>query len=130
MKKLISFIGLIGLFGCASSGGPMLYPNIHYKQVGEEQAKVDVAFCDDQSENYIDSYSERYLAADDDDYIIEGGIERTVAGAFSGNVGRGSYMADVIGNGKKIEEDRRISIRQRFVNRCLNEKGYQVIGWN
>jgi hypothetical protein len=43
MKQVIVIAVLLLLAGCATR--PVLYPNAHLKQVGEEQAQRDIAEC-------------------------------------------------------------------------------------
>jgi hypothetical protein len=55
-----------------------------------------------------------------------------VGGLFTGNVGGGLVRGGAIGaaGGGAAGALSPDQVKQRFVNQCLTEKGYQVIGWD
>lgn len=112
MKKyLVLLIGMI-LAGCASS--PVLYPNAHLKQVGQEQAQRDIDDCRRQADAYVKSAAAKTMAKD------------TALGGAGGAVVGGAAAGLVTG---AIKASRPSPIYKTFVNRCLTNKGYDPIGW-
>ncbi len=123
------------LAGCASQR-PVLYPNAKYKQVGDAVARQDVDDCIRLAEQAGASHGggERAVRSGATGAAV-GGVTGAVAGAIGGRnvldsaasgaavggAGAGTYGA--IQSGKPGE------IHRNFVQRCLRERGYDVIGW-
>ena len=53
--KTIFIVSIMAVFlaGCAST--PQLYPNAKLKDGGKEQAKVDIAICTKNADDYLES---------------------------------------------------------------------------
>jgi predicted small lipoprotein YifL len=45
IQTMLAGIVMLGITGC-SHQGPVLYPNGHFKSVGQEQAQRDIGECD------------------------------------------------------------------------------------
>ena len=105
-------IGLIflGLSACSSTG-PVLYPNDHLRAVGKEASERDVEAC-------------RQLA--------ESAGAREGSGAM-GQVATSTAVGAVLGLLRGIIYTARPAQPNQaytnFVYRCLQEKGYEVTGW-
>jgi outer membrane lipoprotein SlyB len=132
MKKyLVLLIGMI-LAGCAS--GPVLYPNAHLKQVGQEQAQRDIDDCRRQADAYVKSAAAKTMAKDTAlggaGGAVVGGAIGAVTGSFGKGVGVGAAGGAAAGlvTGA-IKASRPSPIYKTFVNRCLTNKGYDPIGW-
>ena len=125
----------VGVAGCASTQSPVLYPNAHLQQVGEEQAERDIAACRDLAGRNVPSAAGKEVAKDTGVGAVGGAAVGAVAGAVSGHgAGRGAAIGAatggtagaVHGTAKQVEPS---PVYKNFVNRCLREKGYEVIGW-
>lgn len=133
LNKVAISILLISLTSCATQR-PVLYPNNHLKEVGEDQAKQDIADCLRQAENYAKTHPEAQIA----ESTIKGGVTGAVVGgavgAVTGNLGRG-LGAGAAGGAAwgfmrgLFKSSTPSPVHKEFVNRCLREKGYEPIGW-
>ncbi len=129
MTSLVLVVAL-GVVGCASTQSPVLYPNAHRQQVGQEQAERDIAACRELASQNVPSAAGKEIGKD-----TAVGAVGAVAGAVSGHgAGRGAAIGAATGGtagavhgaAKQVEPS---PVYKNFVNRCLREKGYEVIGW-
>jgi uncharacterized membrane protein len=131
MKNFILFpIILVILTSCASK--PKLYPNEKYKSVGKEAAAKDVNKCMADAEKFLESNKGKQVAKGAGGGAAVGAAMGAVWGAFSGNAAQGAMRGGAIGaaggaTGAALTPDQ---IKHNYVNQCLGEKGYQVIGWD
>jgi uncharacterized protein YcfJ len=121
--------------GCASTPEPVLYPNNHLKQVGNQLAQRDIAECKQLAlssgfNEHKDSEVGRKAAGGAAIGGTAGGayglvsgnaVERGLAGAAAG-----AAVGTVRGSMQSSETS---PIFKNFVNRCLRDRGYEVIGW-
>src|SRR5213079_2139602 len=116
--------GLLALGGCASSQSPVLYPNAKLKQVGREQASRDIEECRKLADDYVQSTAAKDVAKG----AAVGGAAGAAIGAVGGAVGAatGATAGAVHGAAKQTEPS---PVYKRYVDRCLGERGYEVIGW-
>jgi outer membrane lipoprotein SlyB len=131
---LVITVGLMmGLSGCAS--GPVLYPNAYLQKVGEAQAHQEIAECEALAEQYVKS-DEGIAAAKSTAVGAAGGaVVGGAVGAVTGNLGRGVGIGAASGAATGlvhgiIKASEPSPIYKNFVTRCLQEKGYDVIGWD
>lgn len=121
---------LIFLGSCASK--PQLYPNEKLKQSGKAAAQSEVDHCMAEADDYLKSSKGKQVAKGAGSGAAIGAAIGTVAGLFTGNIGRGLLRGSAMGaaggavNGGLSPDQ----IKQRYVNQCLSDKGYQVIGWD
>ncbi|MBK8072239.1 MAG: glycine zipper family protein [Ramlibacter sp.] len=134
------------LAGCASTGPnspsaqPVLYPNAHYNRVGDVQAKGEVSSC-------IVKATQAGLTPDEKNNAVarsagQGaatvGVGTAVGAAVSGHGLGGTVRAGVAGAAiggsmgavSGAFQDRPNAVYRQFVQRCLADKGFDVIGWN
>ncbi|MFZ4712184.1 MAG: cell envelope biogenesis protein OmpA [Bacteriovoracaceae bacterium] len=125
-----SLLLLTFLSGCASK--PRLYPNSHFKQVGKEKANEDIKYCMKESDEYLESSKGKKIAKGAGAGAIIGGAMGAVGGIFTGNIGRGALVGGAIGGagGAAAGSLSPDEIKHRYVNTCLSEKGYKVLGWD
>lgn len=123
------------LAGCARTQSPVLYPNAHLQQVGQEQANRDIEACRELASQNVPSAAGKEIAKDAAAGATGGVAVGAVAGAVTGHgAGRGAAVGAatggtagaVHGTAKQVEPSH---VYKNFVNRCLREKGYEVIGW-
>jgi outer membrane lipoprotein SlyB len=139
---VVVFAILALLPACASSSGrgwqnkrPQLYPNAHYREVGPETAQYDVAQCMSQADYGAPQRDTTKDAAVNTVGGAAGGAALgAIAGAISGNAGTGAATGAAVGAtagvGKTIYDSRKPSESyQGYVEACLRERGYEVIGW-
>jgi outer membrane lipoprotein SlyB len=119
---------------CACSAKPVLYPNDAYRQAGKEAAQEQVKQCEAMADDYVKSDAGKKLAAQ----TVEGGAVGAAAGAVTGavfgNLGRGALSGGVagasIGLVRGLFRAKQPSpVRRAFVDRCLHDRGYDVVGW-
>lgn len=129
LMMLIAFIT-----GCAAKR-PVLYPNELYRSVGAEKAEQEITSCLKLAE---DANAQGHLAdevaAKTGKSALIGGATGAVVGAIGGSALRGSLIGAAAGgtvalvsSAMKGPEDS--PVFRRFVEICLYEKGYQVLGW-
>jgi Glycine-zipper domain len=133
-------IALLVLTAC-SSAHPVLYPNAHLQSVGKETAEQDIEGCKQLAESAgaeEGSGTGRRVATNT---VVGGGIgaaSGAVGGAIVGSAGTGSMVGAASGAvwgllsglfnaGTGTSQPNQAYTN--FVNRCLQEKGYEVTGW-
>ena len=131
------FLSLLLLAACSGTRRPVLFPDAHYLSVGDAAARADVDDC--------------MRLADEFGAPVAGGEEiarDTLAGAAIGGAAAAAWGAvrndHDVGNRAAAGAAAggaaglvRGSLRagtpsgtyKNFVNRCLGERGYDVIGW-
>jgi uncharacterized protein YcfJ len=127
--KLILLMSII-LMGCASK--PKLYPNEKLKTEGKEVAESDIKQCMKDAEAYLESSKGKQVAKGAGAGAAIGAAMGAVTGLFTGNLGgsiarSGAVGAAAGGTAGAISPD---ELKRRYVNQCLADKGYQVIGWD
>ncbi|MBV8187487.1 MAG: cell envelope biogenesis protein OmpA [Alphaproteobacteria bacterium] len=122
------------LGGCASSERPVLYPNAHLQSVGDAVAQRDIDQCLQLADN---SGLPRA-----NNQVLRHGAEGTAVGAAAGsagslvsggNVGAGAVTGAAIGAAAgavhgAFRNDANPTYRN-FAQHCLQDRGYDVIGW-
>jgi hypothetical protein len=128
---------------CARSQKPVLYPNAKVQEVGREQAERDVEDCRRLAGEYVDDSAAKEIGKDAAVGGATGAATGAAGGAVHGAISRrgagsgaatgaavgaaaGATAGAVRGAVKKTEPS---PIYKAFVNRCLAERGYQVLGW-
>ncbi|MDJ0830913.1 MAG: cell envelope biogenesis protein OmpA [Desulfobacterales bacterium] len=114
---------------------PVLYPNYHLQQVGQSVAQADIDDCIQKARNYgaQEKTGER-IAKKTAEGAAVGGAAGGAAGAVAGRSGR-SAAAGAAGAGagtltrEVIRSGDPDPIFRRFVEKCLQKKGYETIGW-
>ena len=132
MKKILLVISILSLAGCAT--GPVLYPNPHLRAVGEAQAQKDIAECKALADDYVKSDAGIAAAKDTAVGAAGGAVIGGAAGAVTRNLGRGIGVGAAVGGASGlvqgiIKGSEPSPLYKNFVNKCLQDKGYDVIGW-
>ena len=138
MHKLI-ILALTGVFlvACATSA-PVIYQNKTTTQVGEAQVQSDIDACVAEAESKgLDPThgpgSE--VAKDTVRGGAVGGATGAVTGAIAGNAGSGAKYGAAAGATAGLlrglfKDSKPNSVYRRYVERCLVDLGYDVVGWN
>ena len=132
---LVTFVIALALTGCAAQR-PVLYPNAKLKQVGEPAARRDVDDCIRQAEDFGARHGGAERAARQGGAgAAVGGVTGAVAGAVGrGNVGERAVQGAAVGGAAAgthgaIHSDQPGDLHRNFVQRCLRDRGYEMIGW-
>ena len=132
--KVFTLICLLLLVAC-SQKRPVLYPNYHLQQVGDEAAQTEIDDCIRLAKEYdASSSSSGKVAKSTAGGGAVGAAGGAATGAVLGSVGRGAAAGAaggaavglVRGLFRSREPD---PVFRRFVEKCLREKGYEPIGW-
>ena len=129
MTKILTLFALFSFASCASR--PQLYPNAKLKTVGKQAAKKDIDRCMAEAEDYVESSKGKKIAKGAGAGAAIGAAMGAVGGMFTGNMGGGLVRGGAIGaaGGGVAGALSPDEIKKRFVNQCLADKGYQVLGW-
>jgi hypothetical protein len=132
--------GLLVLTAC-STAQPILYPNGHMQSVGKEVAENDIETCRELATSAGAEEGSGKAGRVATGTVVGGGVGAAagaVGGAISGAVGRGSMIGAATGAVWGLLTGLYYAIAgpsqpnqayTNFVNRCLQEKGYEVTGW-
>jgi hypothetical protein len=137
----LSIVGGSLLFAACSTAQPILYPNTHMQSVGKEIAAQDIEACRKLAESAGAEEGTGKAGRVATGTVVGGGIGAAagaVGGAISGGVGRGSMIGAATGAVWGLLTSLYHAVAgpsqpnqayTSFVNRCLQEKGYEVTGW-
>lgn len=140
MRCLFLVLALGLALGCASPR-PVLYPNQKLESVGHEVAEVEIEECilvaeDAGASSGADRATD--LAKDTAERAGAGAAAGAVGGAIRGGAGIGAAIGAAtaatwgfVRGGLRwlFGRDEPDTLERRFVDRCLRERGYDVIGW-
>ena len=122
--------------GCATPE-PILYPNATLESNGQEQADRDTDLCAQLAEKYEASSnrSGEIAGSAAEDAAVGGAAGAAGSAVWNGDVGRGAATGAAAGVAGglvrgifRTRRDPDPAYRQ-FMERCLSDKGYEVIGW-
>ena len=132
---------LVALSACGAAR-PVLYPNQHMKAVGNATADQDISGCMAEADSYLASggaTEQKAKNAAKGTAIggATGAATGAVGGAIAGNAGQGAAIgaatgatAGLLGSLFGVFGDSGPDpTYQRYVERCLQERGYEPIGW-
>lgn len=120
--------------GCAGKK-PVLYPNRTLVSAGQELARDDVERCVQSAEDYgMDTRRGERVAERTVERGAMGGAAGAAGGAVLGNAATGAATGAAAGAAagfvrgifRSREPD---PLHKRYVEICLRNEGYQVIGW-
>ncbi len=129
------------LLAACSSAHPVLYPNAHLQSVGKEAADQDIQDCKQLAESAGAEEGSGQAGRVATNTVVGGGIgaaSGAVGGAIVGSAGTGSLVGAASGavwgllSGLFYAATGSSQPNQaytNFVNRCLQDKGYEVTGW-
>ena len=139
MRMRTASILCTAVLSSACSANPILYPNAHLQSVGKETAEQDIDACKEAAETAgadEGSGAAGRVATSTGVGAGVGAASGAVGGAISGAAGQGSLIGAASGAvwglltglfsaGSSQPSQAFIG----YVNRCLQEKGYEVTGW-
>ncbi len=135
-RIFLTLVMALVMAGCGSTR-PVLYPDEHYKTVGSEAADRDIAACMELAESSgasSDSSDAGQAAASTAGSAAAGAASGAVGGAVVGAAGSGSAIGAASGATTGLlqwlfSKPARSPVFMNFVNKCLQDRGYQTIGW-
>ena len=130
----IAALALLFVAGCATNQKPVLYPNAHLKNVGDATAQRDIHVCIESAENSGVSKSNNQVVKSGAQGAAVGGATAAVGTLIrGGSVIQGAAAgAAVGGTAGAVHGAFRNDVNptyKNFVQRCLHDRGYDVIGW-
>ncbi len=137
VRRPLSAIGLLLLLAACAEPRPVLYPNAHYNAAGPDRIESDVRVCRDMAEAAGASGGgdrTAQVAAETATGAAVGGASGAAVGAITGSPGQGAAIgaagAATAGFVRALLRQPQPSQAYRnFTNRCLAERGYDVVGW-
>ena len=123
-------VSLLIISSCASR--PKLYPNETLKAKGKDASEADIDQCMKDAKTYLDSSEGKKIVKSAGFGAAVGGAMGAVAGMFYGDVTGGAARGAAMGGAGgavsgSLSPDQ---VKHRYVNQCLADKGYNVIGWD
>ena len=133
-RAAVATVALALGLGCAAPQ-PVLYPNPHLEQVGVAQSKRDIAACESLAAEYVknpgavEQAAKRGAAG-----AATGAVLGAIGGAIGDGAGRGAAIGSAVGGVGGVlsalaKSDQPSPTEVNFVNHCLQERGYRVVGW-
>ncbi|RZJ25935.1 MAG: glycine zipper family protein [Haliea sp.] len=146
-RVCIAVLLLGSLAGCASTGAnspsarPVLYPNAALNRVGDAQGRAEADSCMARaaSAGLTPDEKNNAVARGAGVGAATGAVVSAVGALITGRGGEGVVRAGAAGAAVggsagavqgAFRNDRPSSTYRNFVQRCLAERGFEVIGWN
>ena len=137
LKRLWALVMVLAMAGCATPR-PILYPNAHFNAVGSAAADRDIASCMELATSAgadAAGSGAGQAAARTAGGAAVGAATGAVGGAVVGSAGAGSAVGAASGATAGLlhwlfSKPHRRPAFENFVNRCLQERGYEPVGWN
>jgi outer membrane lipoprotein SlyB len=131
LAALAGFAVLL-LVSCATR--PIVYPNEKLRASGQVAVDADTQACIDEAEAYLESGRVPELAKQTGEGAVVGGAIGGAVGAVRSSVGRGAAAGAAGGAAGGLVHGlwhwrEPSAVEKRYVERCLSERGYDVIGW-
>jgi outer membrane lipoprotein SlyB len=122
------------LNGCASVDRPILYPNERYQAVGKPAAEQAVNTCMGLAQGAGADTQESDVVRRTATASVVGGATGAVIGSFSGSAGRGLAAGAAAGAAgglisSALTPSQPSAGYRAFVQRCLADRGFEVVGW-
>lgn len=130
-----ALLGAVLVVGGCAARRPVMYPNEQLKQAGPAGADRDIDECMRLAEAYVSSGGKARGVARDT--AVGGGTGAAigaVGGAIYGSAGRGAAAGAATGATAGLLHGlfnlgSPSPIYQSYVNSCLADRGYRVLGW-
>ncbi len=137
---VISMAAAVLLSGCATPvAKPAFYPNAHYQRVGPAHANADAQFCAELAQqsdvNAVNKIDAGRAAAAGAAGVGTAGVVGSLLSGHKPDLRNIAAGAAAIGAGGAAATAAGQSVGgsglyRQFVQQCLAERGYQVIGWH
>jgi Glycine-zipper domain len=139
MKCFVVAVLASGLVGCATAS-PVLYQNQKYEDVGRAGADRDIVECEELADGAgatADAGKTGQAAKSAGVGAVGGAAAGAVGGAIGGSPGIGAAAGAASGAVWSLfsamfgwmTPSQPSSVHVNYVNTCLADRGYQVVGW-
>jgi hypothetical protein len=134
MARGLVLLALVGPLLVACATRPVVYPNQKLRESGQVAVEADTEACLAEADAYLERGHLPETAKRTGEGAAVGGAVGAAVGAVSGGVGRGAAAGAAGGAAHGLvrslftwrDPD---PVERRYVERCLAERGYDVIGW-
>ena len=139
-------LAVLALAGCAATGPaspmakPVLYPNATLNRVGDAQGRLEADACMTRAgqSGLTPSQNNNDVGRRAGEGAATAGVASAVGAIVTGRGGdvlrAGAIGAAVGGSAGAVSgafhNDKVNPVYRQYVQRCLSEKGFEVIGWN
>jgi predicted small lipoprotein YifL len=144
MKKLSRLVkpapalALLLVLAACGRTEPVLYPNDHLAYVGQDGAQQDIAECRHMAETAGANQGEEKAGQMAGGTVVGGavgGAAGAAGGAVLGAPGTGAAVGAATGAAAGFmrglfKPSKPSQAYRNFVNRCLADRGYEVVGWD
>ena len=123
------------LAGCAGTPNPVLYPNAHLQTVGQAAAERDIAQCRQlASTSGVAEQRSGQVGSNAATGAAVGGASAGAWGLVRGNAAENALAGAAAGAAAgtvrgAIKNSETSPVYKNFVQKCLRDRGYEVIGW-
>jgi hypothetical protein len=134
VRSTLAAAALLLVAGCATTQKPVLYPNAHLKNVGDATAQRDINECMQMADNAGVSKSNNQVVKRGAEGAAVGGAAAAVGTLIrGGSVVEGAAVGAAVGGTAGAVhgafQNNTNPTYRNFVQRCLHDRGYDVIGW-
>jgi hypothetical protein len=135
LLRIACLVPLVFVAVACATKTPILYPNAHLQRVGEEHAALEVSECMGLANHYVGANRGKTVAKETAGGAAVGGAMGGASGAIlrgtsaGRGAGAGAAAGAVGGFVRGMGRSNPDPVVQRFVDRCLYDRGYEVIGW-
>ncbi len=133
MHSVFKLAPVLLLTACATTTHPVLYPNETYQTKGKEAAKADEARCEAMAKEAGTENSASTVAGETASGAASGAFVGAVTGSVFGDAKTGAQAGAAQGGSSGflsgLRQQKPDPLTRSFIERCMAEKGYQVIGW-
>ena len=129
---VISLVAIAVLICACAKKRPVLYPNATYQAAGESVAQADIDECFQLAADHGHATdSGKRVTGSTAKGAAVGAAVGGAVGAVTGRFGRGLAAGGGAGGLTRgaMKSGDPDEIERRFVEQCLRDKGYKVIGW-
>ena len=134
MTRILAVLISASLTTACASPRPKFYPNGHYKAVGEDQARKDADECLAAAKAYVKDHPAQQAAKKTGWGAVTGAAIGAalglILGDFRGAIESGAAAGGIGGAAQGAADGTKPSdLVRAYTDRCLDEKGYSVLGW-
>jgi len=138
LKNFLLIFLILTLISCVAYK-PIFDQNKKFIDVGQDVANQDFENCKLQADKYLKQYKAKRIANEASRKALFGSIfgglmglvfgnnaKSAISGAVAGGIFGGIYGGVSVASKDNLKPD---EIKQRDITRCLNQQGYDIIGW-